>query len=371
MKILHVFNSLKYSGAEIMYVDAASFFYEKGVELTVLSTNIELGDYCINFINAGYSILHLPMPLLKQFFKRIKYYLSIIELLKSKNFDIIHIHSFPSMWGFALCARFCNIKSVYTFHNVFPSNFYSYPYHVLLRWTAKNIFKCSFHTISDSVFNHEKNFYFNKTIKIYNWYGYKRYFPGTDMEKIMIRKELNISSNALVLISVGGCSSIKRHSEILKALQIILRKIPDTIYLHLGKGDSECDEKTLAKSLELDSNVIFCDNQLDVRKFLIASDMYLMPSKFEGMPITTIEAMACGIPSILYDVPGLRDFNFKYENCLLIEENFEKLAESIMYLNFNFSRAYEISNSALNFVKINYGLQNNASQIFELYQSKY
>jgi len=241
MKVIHILHSLKFSGAEIMYVNAAPFFQEKGCELTVMATAKDLGEYATNFKNAGFSIRHFEMPPLKKYFSRINYYKHLTETFKRENYDVVHIHSSKAMWGFALCAWLANIKSVYTFHSVFQSNWYSYMYHIILRFSAKYIFKCNFQSISDSVSTHEKSLFFNTTNKIYNWYGNKKYYLGTIEEKLYIRDQLKINKNDLVLISVGGCSSVKRHSDILMALPVILSKIPNTIYLHLGKGDTECD----------------------------------------------------------------------------------------------------------------------------------
>jgi glycosyltransferase involved in cell wall biosynthesis len=368
MKLIHIFNSLKFSGAEIMYVDAAPFFQEKGCELTVMATASELGEFAINFKQAGYSILHEPMPQLNQYFKRLLYYKTILKLLKNNNYDIVHIHVFRAMWGFVFCAWLANTRCVYTFHNVFPTHFYSYPYHVLCRWSAKHLFGCKFQTISDTVSDHEAKLYFNKTEKIYNWYSNKRYFPDTLNEKNITRNKLGIEVDDLVLISVGGCSDIKRHTEIIKALPIVLRKYPNTVYLHLGKGVTECEEQILVKSLGINKNVVFCNNQQDVRKYLISSDIYLMTSKFEGISITTFEAMACGIPAVLYDVPGLRDFNLEGEISLLIKEDYKQLANSIIELFENKMSMTNMSSRAKSFVERKFNLEQNANQIFELYK---
>ena len=66
----------------------------------------------------------------------------------------------------------------------------------------------------------------------------------------------------------------------------------------------------------------FVVTRLMLEKYLIASDIYLMPSMHEGIPITTIECLACGIPTILYDVPGLHDFNQEEECSILIKEDY-------------------------------------------------
>lgn len=367
MKILHILNELKYSGAEIMYVDAAPIFQEKGCELSVMATSKELGEFAINFKKAGYTVLHLPMPVIKKYFKRLWYYRKIITLLNSEKYQVVHIHSSGAMWGFALCARLTNTKSIYTFHNVFPTHFYSYPYHVFLRWSAKYLFQCKFHAISDSVYNNELKLYHNNTTKIYNWYGNKRYFPSSPDEKISIRRELGIDIDSLVVISVGGCSIVKRHSDIITALPLILDKIPNTIYLHLGFGETQGKEKNLALSLGIGKNVWFCNNQEDVRKYLIASDIYLMPSRFEGISITTIEAMACRIPTILYDVPGLRDFNKEGKHSILIAEDFKVLANAVVEMVANPKGTEMMINNAKLSVDKLYNLQTNANEIYELY----
>jgi glycosyltransferase involved in cell wall biosynthesis len=370
MKVLHILHELKFSGAEIMYADAASIFQRKGCELAVMATAFELGEYAQYFEKAGYQILHHPFPLLKNYFSRIKFYFFIIKMLKKEKYDVVHIHSNQTMWGFALCSWLVNVKTVYTFHSVFPTRSLTYIYHCLLRWTAKNIFKCQFQTISDSVYNHELNLFHNKTTKVYNWYGINRYFPALKGEKETVRKDLGINNETLVLISIGGCCDNKRHSDIIKAVSIIVQNTPDCLYLHLGKGETESQEIQMTNDLGLANKIRFCNNQTDVRKYLIASDVYIMPSRFEGIPITTIEAMACKIPAILYDVPGLRDFNVRGENSILISEDYKMLADKIIYLKENPIIADSIANSAKKLVDDQFNMNTNAAKIFDLYSKK-
>jgi glycosyltransferase involved in cell wall biosynthesis len=367
MKVLEIFHELKFSGAEIMYVDAASFLREKGCELTAMATGSNVGDYISHFEQAGYNIIHKSYPARWNFIGRLRYWLSFIRLIKNEAFDVIHIHSHSLMWEMAFAARLAKKQSVFTFHSVFPSHFYSYPYHRFQRWSAKKIFGCKFQSISDSVHDHELTFYNNKTNKINNWYGNNRFYPANKEEKTEVRKELDISSDALVLITVGGCSSNKRHSEVIKALPRIIEDSPSVVYLHLGVGEMEENEVQLATKLKVNGHIQFCKNQSDVRKYLIASDIYIMPSEHEGMPITTIEAMASGIPAILYNVPGLRDFNKYGEHSLLIPEDYELLAYSVIYLHLHPDVSNRLSNNAIEFVNKTYNLQTNVSEIFKLY----
>ena len=367
MKIIHMLHELKFSGAEIMYVDAAPVFQQKGCELTVVAGAPNLGEYAPYFKRAGYNVIHRPFPSLKNYLARLKYYRRFIKYLKEESFDVVHIHSHGSMWGMSMCAWIAGKRSVYTFHNVFPTSWYSYFYHCLKRWSAKNIFKCKFQTISDSVYDHELKLYGNKTTKLYNWYGSNRFFPAKMNEKHELRKELGIPDDTLVLISIGGCSDIKRHHHIIRAIPHIVSQQPKLLYLHLGSGDIEEEEKKLADKIGVAKYVRFCSNQQNVRKYLVASDIYLMPSKFEGISITTIEAMACNIPTILYDVPGLRDFNEKGENSILIPADYKLLAEKTLFLHKHPEVALEMIENARGMVHEYYDMEKNATKIYNLY----
>ena len=344
MKIIHYLNELKFSGAEIMYVDAAPVFKKLGCELSVVNTSNHLGDYAPYFEKAGYKVFYRPYP--KGYLKRWKYYRDTIRFLKEEQYDVVHIHSSVLKWGLSYCAWKAGCKSVYTFHNVFRSHRFSYPWHWWLRWSAKHLFGCTFQTISDSVYENEKNYYHNDTVKIYNWYGCNRFYPALPNEKQEVREKLNIPQESLVIISVGGCSPIKRHTDIIKALPEIIKVYPDVIYLHLGEGVSLNEEETLAKELNVEENILFCGNQSNVRQYLIASDIYIMPSVFEGISLTTIEAMACLIPSVLYNVPGLCDFNKEKECSESIVEDFHVLAKTVIELYRNKERQEYLKRNA-------------------------
>ena len=367
MRVIHILHELKFSGAEIMYVDAAPTFQEMGCDLSVVATAENLGEYAPNFQKAGYDVYHRPCPKVALSIKRFIYYWKFLKFLRRGGFDVVHIHSSGLFFGMSLCAKIVGIRSVYTFHNVFPTHWYSRPYHVFLRWSAKLIFNCKFQTISDSVYENELTRFKNQTTKIHNWYGNKRFFPARQNEKNEIRSELGVPKDSLVFISVGGCSEIKRHTDIIKAMPAVLEVFPNSVYLHLGEGISLNKEIELAKQLGVSDHIYFGGNKNDVRKYLVAADIYVMPSRFEGISLTTVEAMASGIPTILYDVSGLRDFNKEGKFSLLIPEDFSVLSQKIIYLRRNPDEGAEMAGRARKYVEDKYSMEKNARQIFELY----
>ena len=93
-----------------------------------------------------------------------------------------------------------------------------------------------------------------------------------------------------------------------------------------------------------------------------------MPSIFEGISLTTIEAMACLIPSVLYNVPGLCDFNQEKECSELIAEDYHILAKTVIELFRNKERQQELIKNAKEFVDKKFYMKTNVKKIFELYK---
>ena len=75
-------------------------------------------------------------------------------------------------------------------------------------------------------------------------------------------------------------------------------------------------------------------------------------------------------PAVLYDVPGLRDFNKHGENSLLISEDYNLLAEKILYLFSNSDISHQIAGRAKELVNKTYSLNKNALEVYQLYLNK-
>lgn len=368
MKVLHVLWKLSFSGAEIMYAAAAEEFRHLGCELYAINAAEELGEYASRFEAAGYKVLHLPYPAGRwNFLSRWRYCMKTVRLVRAEKIDVIHIHSYKMKWCMSLAARIAGIRAVYTFHTCFTSNPITYPYKWWLRWSARHLLGCRFQSISDSVWNNERTFWHTDTTKIYNWYDNRRFFPASDDERQAVRRKLGIPQDTVVIVSVGGCSPIKRHEDIIKALPDLCRELGDVLYLHLGCGPSTEEEVALTKELGVQNCVRFLGNRDDVRPCLIASDAYVMTSRHEGISISTIEALACKVPAILYDVPGLRDFNAECQCSILIHPHPEQIVRAVHTLMSDAALRETIIENGYAHVRERYFLPDNVKKICNLY----
>ena len=366
MRVLHILDELKFSGAEIMYVAAAKLFQEQGCELYVVNTADALGEYAPFFKEAGYTVLHWPYEHLS-LIRKMVYWNHVIRFIRHHGIDVVHVHRPDMKCPMAYCAWRAGARSIFTYHSEFPSRVITYPYHVLLRYCCKYLFHQVQQTIGDSVYEHELTYFHNKTIKINNWYNSSKYYPAAVDEKRRLRQQLGIKPETLTVISIGGCSYIKRHEDILQAIAIARHLCPDILYLHLGEGEKTEEERKLCDSLAVCDVTRFLGNQKNVRPYLVASDIYVMTSRNEGMPITAIEAMACGVPSVFYNVQGLRDFNQYGECSILIEENPAKLAEAILALSADLEKQRQLTANAIDFVTKEFDMRKNVRMIFDLY----
>lgn len=142
-----------------------------------------------------------------------------------------------------------------------------------------------------------------------DFYGrgsYKKINNGIDLEKYKFdeevrqktRRELKLEEN-YVLINVGSLSDIKNQDFLIRLMPDLLEKNPDIRLLLVGDGPLKSDLENLCKDLKVSDQVIFLGNSDRVNELLMAADIFLFPSKIEGLGISAIEAQSSGLVSLL------------------------------------------------------------------------
>lgn len=146
-----------------------------------------------------------------------------------------------------------------------------------------------------------------------------------------LRKELNIPFNAFVLLSVGEVNKNKNHQVIIDALTKINSK--DLYYIVCGCGPLVKKYKRLCKKLKIHERVIFTGYRNDVERFYRAADVFLFPSKREGLPVALMEAMASGLPCIASNIRGNSDLLVDNRGGYLCPSlDIKMFSEKIIYL---------------------------------------
>lgn len=369
MRVLHIFHEIKYSGAEIMYANAAPLFHQHGIEMIALSTGKEVGDFADHFRNVGIIVNHRNLPnnkynpiFLFKYFKKILYY------IKEENIDVIHIHRASFFWFFTLTGWLSGKRTIRTVHSVFKHGKFTWLKGYLERLTARKLFGLTFHTIGESVYQNELNYYKNSSVKVNNWVDSKKFYPAiSENERLKMRDKLGLPQNKFIIISCGSCTCGKNHHDTIRAFAEIKDQV-DCLYIHLGKGQTEQEEKQMAASLNVADRIMFLGNKDNVRDYLIASDVYVMSSKFEGLSGAALEAMACAKPSILYNSPGLRDLVHNNDNGFLVNHAFNEIAEKIIVFIKAPELLQEMGVNAYNHVSENYSMKKGVEGVISLYK---
>lgn len=117
-----------------------------------------------------------------------------------------------------------------------------------------------------------------------------------------IRKELGISLNAKVILSVGEVNKNKNHKVGIEALAKLRDK--NTYYVICGHGPLMEAHKELAQSMGVGDRVILTGYRTDVADFYKRAEVFLFPSLREGLPVAVMEAMAAGLPCIASRIRG-------------------------------------------------------------------
>lgn len=342
---------------------AAPLLKECGIELHALSTGKSKGDYADILENAGYKIHHIP------FSKNPKYFWWLHKELRKGRYDVVHIHPERAFVWHSFIAKIAGAKLIVrTVHSIFNFKGTLRLRKYFSRWFARQILKVQFLSISDSVALIEKENFNNLTKKIYNWIDENKFYPLDSIEeKKELRKQLGIGEDKFVVISVGACSPVKRHYAVIEALAKTSEKSSSIVYLHLGSGELLNNEKELAKKLGVSDNIVFAGQKENVRDYLVASDLFVMISEYEGLSIASLEAMFCGLPLLVYDTYGLRDVIIDSYNGILLK-NLNNLNKKILEVYNSSELRKTFSENSIKLAKEKFSMEKSVKEIIELYK---
>ena len=121
-----------------------------------------------------------------------------------------------------------------------------------------------------------------------------------------IRKELNLSETAMLLLSVGELNPNKNHRVIIRALSLLKDKTVH--YIVCGKGELLDQLQKLAKEKGIAKQVHFLGYRKDVAEICAQADIFAFPSHREGLGLAPLEAMYSGLPLVTSAIRGPKDF---------------------------------------------------------------
>lgn len=269
--------------------------------------------------------------------------LGTIHKLKKFKPDIIHAHTpFLAGWGAVLGKKMLRIPLVGTHHTFYDD----YLRHVKLdySWGRKFSWKytIAYYNRSDAVTSPSLALgaalvEHNLTSPLHiipNPVDTKFFVPApSPAHKKRLKRKYGTGKHAVVYM--GRISYEKDIDQAIVAFNIAARNIPDATFMIIGDGPELKKLKDAARALDCNDKIIFTGMLRDenLRSALSANDIFLTASRSENMPVSVIEAMACGLPVAAVRAKGIPDIVQHGKNGLLtVPDRPDLLASIIVHL---------------------------------------
>ncbi len=122
-----------------------------------------------------------------------------------------------------------------------------------------------------------------------------------------IRARLGLPRTARIVLTVGRMVKQKGYDLLLDAIPAVLAREPKTHFVWVGGGELEVDLQNRAREMGLQNRICFAGLRDDVADLMAAADVFVLPSRFEGLPLAVLEAMAAKLPVVGTRVCGITE----------------------------------------------------------------
>lgn len=264
----------------------------------------ELSSELINLIGNAYEVSFSRNPL---DYGNVRAYKEIYKLLSSEDYDSIHVHTPVAATVTRLAAKknfegkiFYTAHGFHFFKDSPKINWLTY--YPIERYLSK--YTDVLITMNNEDYETAKKMK-SKSVKKVSGVGididkYQKTYDLTDL-----KQELKINKNMFIITSIGELNKNKNHKIVIEALAG-LKDIPFKYFI-CGVGPKNKYLQNIINRYGLQDKVILLGYRRDIPKILSLTDLFIFPSRREGLPVSVMEAMASGIPIIGSNIRGNND----------------------------------------------------------------
>lgn len=298
LRVLHFQGRMGKGGAETFMMNAYRNIDRSKIQFDFLIYDDfkDVKPYNKEIHELGGKIYSVPNPN-----KNIVAYIRAVKkLLKDKHFDIVHNEIFFGGGLNLFLAKQAGIsKRVAHSHatkdgkgNNFALNTIRKIFQWMLLKNATDYLACSYEA-GIGLYGENQPFIF-----VPNGIDIESY-QNILQSKEEIRNKLAIPQNALVIGNIGRFEEQKNHDFLIDIFEKIVKKRADSHLILIGEGSLQEKIKGKVINLGLQSKVSFLGLRDDIPQLLKSMDVFLMPSLYEGLPISAVEAQATNLKIVL------------------------------------------------------------------------
>ena len=296
-KVLHVIQSMEAGGAERVVAEYTKWHDRSRYEPEVCCV-LSSGPFADSVAATG-----VPVHVLgrKSRFD-VRAIVTLARIIRRGRFEVVHNHNFTALAVGLLASILGRARAVIrTEHNVVRTRGRARHYlsrAAALREDAQIAVSAAVrraHTECGRIPG-------SRFVTIMNGIDEERLVPGA--ERAAVRRELGLPDDAVVCLNIGSLTEQKNRRTLLDATAR-LSDIEALRMLVVGSGPEKEELEARVSDLGLSGRVLFLGQRLDVPDLLAASDIFVLSSDWEGLPITILEAMASGVPCVSTAVGGV------------------------------------------------------------------
>ncbi len=302
----------------------------------------------------------------------------LVRIIRANNFQVLDTQNIQSKFWGSLAAGSTNVSLISTINSWYASEHG--------QSSSKAQIKGRIYTALELLTNRNLDLYITVSEKdrqallrsnipsdsiklIYNAVNFDADSIPSDPDGL--RKKFNLPSNSLICTAVGRLVPVKGYDLLINAIKQIAAQVPQLVCLIVGEGECMNDLSTQIEAAGLKDRVILTGYQdrNNVMTILKSSDIFAMPSRYEGTPIALLEAAALGLPILAAASGGIPELVTDQEHALLVQPNDPTaLATGLLKLCSEHEYARKLGNNAQQRIRTTFDLNTQIQNTFLAYQ---
>lgn len=300
----------------------------------------------------------------------------LAKFIKKNEYDIVHTHSSKAGVVGRLAAWIAGTPiRIHTIHGL--------PFHRYQNWLLRNFFKLIekfvalftnkivsvTHTIVD-VMTKNNLAPPSKFVVIRSGFNFDRYI-NYEYDTKAIREKYGLTEENVVIGMVSRISILKGHDYLVKAFEIVSKKVPNAKLLLVGNGEYEVELRKIISDLKLESKIVFTGliPPDDIPSAISAIDILAHTSLHEGLARVFPQSIIMGKPVVSFDLDGAHEAIKDGHTGYLVEpENIEMLSDKLIDLASDLEKAKRFGEAGKDFLKDEFSDTKMVDQIYSLYE---
>lgn len=266
------------------------------------------------------------------------------QFVRRGSFGVVHCNSIYDFFHCFIGVKLARTRILFNIRGVHPDNKMKWHWHVPLLLSDGVV------VLSEDM----RRYYLERTWQLFRRRTAKRIttiysaIPFGEIDQLQnkdrntLRSSLKLPQERLIVTCIGSIISRKGQLELIRhVIGAVTKQVPEALFCFIGDSNpakpssikylNEC--KDAVRGLQLDDNVLFVGHQESIFRWIIASDLTVICSQYEGLPRVMIESIACARPVVATEVTSAHEILSNYDCGFVVPQcRWDQFGERVLEL---------------------------------------